>query len=386
MEILLLSSTEWETHWGTQHQVAWRLARSRRVLFLELPVSPLSGLTGFRPGAFRRQVRLWLRGPRRAGPEGLAIVAPPPVLPWRYQRLANRVNQRILLAFLRRAAGRLGFADPALITFQADSGALARGLRARGRIYYCTDDWSASGRWWQPAAAVARREAELVAACDAVVATSRGLQEKLVPLGVPVRLLLNGVDLELFERPGPWPEPPGAAGCPRPRIGFAGMMTRHSFDPALIAALARAHPELGFYLAGRVEGPGVDLSPLAALPNVVLPGFLPRAELPAAVAAMDVCLIPWTENQWVERAFSLKLFEYLALGKPVVAAWTREYEPFQDLVYLARGRDGFERGIAAALAEDDPTLPERRRALARRHGWQSRVEALLDLLGEVRGG
>ncbi|HHI68278.1 MAG TPA: glycosyltransferase, partial [Planctomycetes bacterium] len=115
--------------------------------------------------------------------------------------------------------------------------------------------------------------------------------------------------------------------------------------------------------------------------------FQPRESLPAWIEAMDVCLIPWPESRWVKRAFSLKLFEYLALGKPVVSSWTREYLPYRDLLYLARTPGEFEKGIEAALAEGGgraggkrAELAKRRIEAARANSWDKKVEAFLRAL------
>ncbi len=383
-DVVCLSSTVWETHWGTQHQVMSRLARRGRVLWVELPASPLSPFTGGRRGEMGRALARWRRGPRESGIQGLTLAAPPPVFPFRYHRIFNRLNQWILLRFCKEQARRMGLEAPLLVTFQADSGALARGWKEGRRVYWCADDWSASGRWWQPARLVDARERELVRAADLVVTASTGLREKLEGEGTPLEVITNGVDLELF-RPGRGE--PAAGGIPRspgPVIGFAGIMNRHNFDAELLERLARRRGGWSFLLVGGVEGRGVDLSRLQALPNVRFAGYQPRESLPSWIEAMDVCLIPWPESRWVKRAFSLKLFEYLALGKPVVSTWTREYLPYRDLLYLARTQEEFEEGIEAALAEgsgpEGRALAERRVEAARENSWEKKVGQFLQAL------
>src|SRR5208283_4996273 len=115
-----------------------RLAKANRVLFMELPISPLSPFTGSHGGSCLRQFRRYIAGVRQSDYPNLQIAAPPPVLPFRYHPQTNYLTQMILLRYLQLKSERLGFENPLLITFQADSGVLARKIRARAKIYYCT--------------------------------------------------------------------------------------------------------------------------------------------------------------------------------------------------------------------------------------------------------
>jgi hypothetical protein len=73
---------------------------------------------------------------------------------------------------------------------------------------------------------------------------------------------------------------------------------------------------------------------LRSLPNCHLVGNLPYAELPALLKGLDVCLLPYVED---ERAFyrsPLKLYEYLAAGRPVVATRHPEAVEQADWVFF----------------------------------------------------
>ena len=48
-------------------------------------------------------------------------------------------------------------------------------------------------------------------------------------------------------------------------------------------------------------------------------GRVPVEQVPGAIASMDVCLLPYEQSPWTAAIDSLKLYEYLACGKPVVA-------------------------------------------------------------------
>ena len=95
---------------------------------------------------------------------------------------------------------------------------------------------------------------------------------------------------------------------------------------------------------------------------------------------MDVCLLPYERNQWTANIDSLKLYEYLACGRPVVGADIPATRSFAGLVRIADGPEAFAAAIAAALAEDSPDLAAERQAVAAANTWDMRVEQISGLL------
>ncbi len=71
-------------------------------------------------------------------------------------------------------------------------------------------------------------------------------------------------------------------------------------------------------LVGALADPA-HLEPLRALPNVHLRPPVPRAEIAALIAAADACLVPHVRTQADVAMSPLKLYEYVAAGRPVAA-------------------------------------------------------------------
>jgi glycosyltransferase involved in cell wall biosynthesis len=379
-DVICISSTDWDGYWGTQQQVMWRLAERNRILFVEVPVSPLSCFTGLRRGTFIRQIKRWFKGIRKLEKANLLIASPPLVLPFRYHKYTNVISQNILGSYVKSKVAGLGFKNPILFTFQADSGHLVSQVDAIAKIYYCTDDWSASERWWQPKEQVKLREIELIQSINLIFAVSQRLRERLRKFGKPTYFMPNAADYDLFSTTQMKKRDESIVGSRAPTIGFVGIITDHSFDPLLISWLAERHPEWSFLIVGQKMGKKTDLTQLGKMSNVSLVGYQPIDKLPEYLAGMDICLIPWRLTDWTKSAFSLKIFEYLAAGKPVVAAWTSEYEPFSDCVYLAKTYEDFELAIVRALKEDGPDLIRRRMVLAKENTWDKRVERLTNIV------
>jgi teichuronic acid biosynthesis glycosyltransferase TuaH len=105
--------------------------------------------------------------------------------------------------------------------------------------------------------------------------------------------------------------------------------------------------------------------------------------LPDYLSQMDVCLMPFKKIEFVKYMAPLKLLEYLAAGKPVVAVYRGvEYE-FSEFIKVADSKEAFVKAIAHALEEDrqnGESLAEARKRIARQNSWGTRVNQMIDII------
>ncbi len=107
--------------------------------------------------------------------------------------------------------------------------------------------------------------------------------------------------------------------------------------------------------------------------------------MPHYIKTCDICIMPDRERPGTD---PLKLYEYLACGRPVVALDNPSVRRFTGLVEIA----GDAREFAAALERSlhDPSgSPELRMKVARAHGWRARVDAMRAVLRDrlqAKGG
>ena len=81
------------------------------------------------------------------------------------------------------------------------------------------------------------------------------------------------------------------------------------------------------------------------MPHVQFLGRKDVQDVPSYIAACDVCLLPYRINEWTRNIDSLKLYEYLACGKPVVATDVPAARRFSDVVRVA-ANEASKRGAA----------------------------------------
>ena len=112
---------------------------------------------------------------------------------------------------------------------------------------------------------------------------------------------------------------------PGPIAGFAGNLTAEKVDFELVEAIARLRPDWSVVLVGPVAGNARrEVEGLSRIPNVHALGFRAYGELSAYVSAFSVGLIPYRANDYTRNCSPLKVFEYLAAGKAVVASGVPE--------------------------------------------------------------
>ncbi|WP_432826438.1 glycosyltransferase [Dactylosporangium sp. CA-092794] len=364
--VVLFSGTPWRGGAHRQHALARELAATRRVLFVDPP--------GLRP-----RLRLTVRP---VG-ERLWHAVVPTVLPLvRHLPPANRLARVAAAAALRRWLDR----RPArrVLWLDEDLAAPVAGRVGESAVVYDAADldWTFTRPWNRRHLRAGLRAA--VGAADLVIASSSALPERLPPARRAPAVLANGCDPDLFTPDGA--TLPRLAGLPRPLLGYAGAIDRRAFDAELVAAVARDHPEWTFVLAGPSTRAG--RAPLRRLPNVHLTGPVPYPAVPDLLRTCDVGLIPYRLGGLVDYVHPKKCFEYLALGKPVVAtplpALSGLSDPAGGAVRLAAGPARFAAAIAAALpAAACPRAAARRRAVALDNTWAVRGNVLRPLLDEL---
>lgn len=361
----MLSGVDWRTGAHRQHALARELAVDRRVLFVESP----------------RHHPRWRFEVQRIGPT-LWRATPPTVLPAGRQLppvnwLNRRIGAVVVRRWLDRAPGRrLAWIDEDLST------TTARHLGASAVIYDGADlDWTFTRRWnrWH----VRRGMHSAVGAADLVLASSPAMEGRLPAARRPTVALPNGCDPDQFDPSGP--VAPWADRLPRPLLGYAGAVDTRAFDAELLAEVARSRPDWTFLLVGPSTAAG--RAPLAGLANVRLYDLVEFAQVPAILRACDVCLIPYRVGGLIDYVQPKKCYEYLALGKPVVATPLPALRHIDGPVHLGGDPESFVAAVEEALRSSAcPDAVTLRRAAALRNSWSARGDQLRDLLDGLVAG
>jgi glycosyltransferase involved in cell wall biosynthesis len=193
----------------------------------------------------------------------------------------------------------------------------------------------------------------------------------------------HGVDFEHFSQAASDGAelPDDIATISGPVVGYFGEVDYKKVDQALIRHAALARPSWSFVFIGNVS---TDISSLADLPNVHFLGARPYRVLPVYAKAFAVCTVPWdSKDEMIQHASPIKIREYLATGTPVVSTDFPEAHRFGASISIACDRDEFVLQIEAALGEKEG-LRQQRMDAVKGESWESRVEALSELVRDVQ--
>lgn len=219
------------------------------------------------------------------------------------------------------------------------------------------------------------------------LASARNLQAELAErTGRKVMYVANGVDSQHFsakniERIAKQTTLPDCFLSERVKVGYFGALAPW-LDYVLIGDAVREHPEWDFIFIGPDYLGASKQLPSAS--NCHWVGPIDYKVLPYYASKFDVAILPFQSGDLAKSTSPLKLFEYFALGKPVVVTQDMaECTAFAE-VFRGAGSAGFAAGISDALkAKDDPKFQERMRQLAEENTWDARADSLLKGLGET---
>ena len=253
-------------------------------------------------------------------------------------------------------------------------------LPFRHVVYDCIDDLEVHVKRPELAPLYRQWEDELVARANGAVVTAETLGTNLRArrADLPIALIRNGVDVDWFQgRAASTPRPGDVPTTHRPVIGFVGALYDW-IDWELIRQTANRLPDFDFVLVGPHDGRG-DIRRVASLPNVHLLGARPYAQVPAYVETFSACWVPFKQNDVGAAANPVKIYEYLALGKPVVSTPVADTDSFGPLLQVARDADQMAAGLRAVL-ELPPGLADSRIQFARQNDWAIRAREYVDFV------
>jgi glycosyltransferase involved in cell wall biosynthesis len=274
---------------------------------------------------------------------------------------------------LRRVAERFGLQRPAIVTSQPLLAGFAALEWAGPVTLFASDDLAAHPDYepWHEGIREAYRR--VAARGRRLGAVSNAIVERVGPQG-PFAVVPNGVDPAIWVQPDPAPE--WLTALPGPRLLYIGTLDSR-LDVEAVRAVARAWPDGTVALVGPLTEPE-HLASLLEEPNVVSHGAVERRQVAALTCAADACLLPHNQTPLTEAMSPLKLYEYLASGRPVVAT---DLEPVRrvegPVTRVAPGGD-FVAGVRAALAAGPVSEQQRQQAIAA-NSWATRSSEVIEL-------
>lgn len=381
-DILCFSPSDW---WGMNPSCTTHLMRQLSVNNRVIYVNPFSsdflgavGSPGSRRGLLSRVIRKLKSLVKIYSKVNSSFyVISPFFLPLQGISCFDRMNNFLITLQLKLICKFLGVRNPVIWVENLRAADIIDCFKGVCTVFHVSDLFS-NDSYTNNESGLQCRERSILSKSHVVICVSESLYGRMVKCHKNVRYLPHGVDFDLFQRAlKAGHEMEELRGVPRPIVGYFGTLTSHN-DIELLEYCAINMPSVSFVFAGMITGGNYET--LKKMPNVLFLGKLPYEKIPLLCASINVGLLPWVVDEWIQNCNPLKMFEYMSCGKPVVSVDILEAKKYPELVCVAHSKEEFKNGIEKYLMIDNPKWVQSRMDIASRHSWAFHCEQISDLI------
>lgn len=393
-DIICLTLSRWDAPISSPSlSLAIEFSKKHRVFYIDHPYSWKDYFKHRNANEVRMRKKALLKGKNvysnpASLPPSITIVTPRLTLPINFLppgMLYNRfsaINDNIILKTIRDIIKEyhvkdfvyINFFDPYFVR------KLPVDIKPFRTVYQCMDDISQVA---YSARHGIKLEEEIVQNFDYTLCTSKELQRLKSPFSPNVFLFPNAVDSNIFKKAlfDDLPRPPELEQYHDKKIiGFTGSI-EYRTDFRLLKEIATAHPDKILFFVGPIGTDEHIREGLDKMPNIVFAGPRKLPELPAYLRYFDCVIIPYRKTVLTKSIYPLKINEYLAAGKPIIAThFSEDIYSFNDVAYVVDSPEEFIHAIDKAIAEDGPDLWEKRLQVAEQNTWVVRVKQFWDIV------
>jgi len=369
--IICISTMRWDFLWTRKQRFMDMLAdRGNKIIYVE-PICSITNLWK-RLNESRSGVGSRIREVKK----NLLVLSPSLMLPafGRFEIL-DYMNHRLLAKVIIKLQSKLRFDLPILWVYSYSATHILDLFPRKLLIYDCVDEMSAYPGV-RSKSLVIQMERKLIEDADIVFTSAKGLYETKKQYNTNTFFVPNGVDVQHFAKVqnDSLEIPEEMKQFRKPILGFIGAI-RPWVDLDLIKYIAQANQEWTVVLIGPVA-PELDLSLFSEVRNVHFLGRKSLGVLPNYIKAFDVCLSVFRANELSKTVNPLKVYEYLAAGKPVVSVDMPEVRHLNNVIYLSKSYDDFVSRVRVALAENNSRRIAERMKVAKDYSWEKLFSTL----------
>jgi glycosyltransferase involved in cell wall biosynthesis len=120
--------------------------------------------------------------------------------------------------------------------------------------------------------------------------------------------------------------------------------------------------------------------------SVILTGKQPYRKIPEFIAASDICLLPAYNNAIMHDIVPIKMYEYMGMGKPVIATrlsgLVKEFGANNGVLYVDRPEDALPKALELIATNAIKAEGEKARRFVHKNDWGKVVDAFENVLLE----
>lgn len=392
-DIIAISERPWNNKLSfTLHYAAAEMSKKNRVLFINPPLHRLAQIKTRNQPEVRKQINIvkgnepeltkindnfWVYTPRTII-ESINWISTPNLFDF-----FNKINENRLARQIKKAIKDLNFKNYILINDNSMiMGFYLKELLDPAFSIYLLRDAVTLAPYH--AKHGKRLEPRLISKMDLVVTNSDYFADFSKQFNKNSYMVGQGCDLNRYN------DADGKLKIPedlkiikkKPIIGYVGNLTTIRLDIEVLVHIAKSRPEWSLVLIG-TEDEDFKNSELHRISNVTFLGRKDPEEVPGYIKGFDVALNPQIVNPITDFNNPLKIYEYLAMGKPVVTTKTTFMAYFKDYVNFSSTKEEYIGAIENALTENKDKDVKRKIEFAGKHTWEIFVDKIYSHIEDI---
>jgi glycosyltransferase involved in cell wall biosynthesis len=347
--ILTFVPDRWESYWQSRHHIMSRLAAHYKVLWVSPPtnwrdVPTANPRSFFKTGIKKASTSFWTYSPESF----LPIIYRP--------KWGANALQQLRIRRIKSYIAAMGIKRLIIYIWRPEFASYLEEFNRDLLCYHIDDEYTFS----DGDLPTSSNETQLIKNADVIFISSKTLICKKGNLGSDVYYMPNGVDFSHYRNivDNKKTYLPEFDNIPSPRIGYLGYI-KDDLDLKLLLHIARKRKDWSLVLVGPVQETHLaireDIDLLRRESNVYFLGGK-RPEDP------------------------MKLHEYLACGKPIVAAELENLKEFSNVLYFADDSEEWIDKIQIALGSRGPEMEIKRIEVASQNSWDQRVNTIRSII------
>ncbi len=154
------------------------------------------------------------------------------------------------------------------------------------------------------------------------------------------------------------------------------------FDTDLLVECAKSYPDWEFIIIGRLYDNIGFIDKIFDYKNIVHFDAIDYNLLPIILSKINIAIIPFKINDITKSTSPVKLFEYLAAGKPTVTTQLYEITDIKT-VFISSTYEEFISNLSKAeIKSKDSDFIKEMKNIAKNNSWEKRIEDFFDFLEE----
>lgn len=370
MNIICFSDISWNFLWQRQQQLLTRFPKDWNILYVEPSfwTSLALNLLKFSPlKIFPHHVSKHIK------------VISIPTFPFfdRYDKL-RKINNKLIVFWTKYFIKKDNLTESVLLFYNPRFTCLTNNLGEKLICFDLVDDryeFEKTPRW------VKTQTDFLLEKSDLIITSSQNLFQRLKNNQKENTYYIgNGSDVEHFKKSLQITElPKDIKKINQPILGYIGAIGEW-FDFELVEKILKKFPSFSFVIIGWVfkNQKGLVRQLEQKYTNFHFLGEKSYQKLPNYLKAFTVCMIPFRITKLTESLNPIKLYEYLAAGKPVVSTYLPDIEKYKDTIQLAVNHDEFLRMLEQIQNQNHDI--EKFIKIAEENNWNDKAQEMVKII------